>query len=125
MNSKFFLWNIEFCLFYWLFKYFIFKKYCHKIIGIDYTDLGINTEDLPISIEYDEESEHLDVFVKYDSDISAKSIFSAVLSQLNQDVKYITLNLVDEVSTSMFADFEEKDINEIGNIKLLTITSFY
>ena len=108
-----------------MFEYFIFKKYCYKNIIIDYTDLGINAEDLPISIEYDEESEHLDVFVKYDSDISTKSIFCAVLSQLNQDVKYITLNLVDEVSTSMFADSEEKDINEISNIKELTITSIF
>ena len=105
-------------------KIFYFWEICHKNIGIDYTDLGINAEDLPINIEYDEENEHLDVFVKYDNDISTKSIFCAVLSQLNQDVKYITLNLVDEVSTSMFADFEDKDNNEINNIKELTITLF-
>ena len=72
-------------------------------------------------MEFDEYDDFLEIFIKYPQTNEASKIFNYIESRLNSDVKYISLNIVDELDEHPARNLEERNGKLENNIKELTI----
>ena len=72
-------------------------------------------------MEFDEYDDFLEIFIKYPQTNGVSDIFNYIESRLNSDVKYISLNIVDELDEHPARNLEERKRKLENNIKELTI----